>query len=119
MKKTHEHLRVNFGQTPFVYDIDKVMKDEREAIRADIQRTSSSTLHAGLDENSLIHQLIAQYLSHDGYVETARAFASEVREESRMLAGNNEAEELDLEEDMDAENRQRQLRLVSCIYARS
>jgi len=119
VKKTHEHLRVNFGQTPFVYDIDKVMREEREAIRADIQRTSSSTLHTGLDENSLIHQLIAQYLGHDGYVETARAFASEVREESRTLAGNEKAEELDLEEDMDAENRQRQFFLVPYVRERS
>ncbi len=26
LKKTGEHIRVNFGQTPFVYDIDGMMK---------------------------------------------------------------------------------------------
>lgn len=26
LKKTGEHVRVNFGQTPFLFDIDSVMK---------------------------------------------------------------------------------------------
>lgn len=26
LKKTGEHVRVNFGQTPFIFDIDSVMK---------------------------------------------------------------------------------------------
>lgn len=26
MKRPHEHLRVNFGQSPFIFDIDRVVK---------------------------------------------------------------------------------------------
>lgn len=53
---------------------------------------------------------MAQYLSHDGYVETARAFASEVRAEETALRGSPDLElegYLSVEEDHDAMNRQR------------
>jgi hypothetical protein len=47
-------------------------------------------------------------LAHDGYVETARAFAEEVNEEARALANDdNEAiPYIAAEEDLDAINRQ-------------
>ena len=54
---------------------------------------------------------MAQYLSHDGYVETARAFASEVRAEAKALRGTPESKlesYLSMEEDQDAVNRQRE-----------
>jgi hypothetical protein len=53
-------------------------------------------------------------LAHDGYVETARAFAEEVREESRSLANGSEAglKYLDPEEDSDAINRQSAYKLA-------
>ena len=55
---------------------------------------------------------MAQYLSHDGYVETARAFANEVRAEARALKGTPEPKlegYLSMEEDHDAMNRQRKI----------
>lgn len=55
---------------------------------------------------------MAQYLSHDGYVETARAFAKEVRAEARALKGTPEPNlegYLSMEEDHDAMNRQRKV----------
>ena len=55
---------------------------------------------------------MAQYLSHDGYVETARAFADEVRAEAANLRGSPESKlegYLSMEEDHDAMNRQRKL----------
>ena len=55
---------------------------------------------------------MAQYLSHDGYVETARAFANEVRAEARALKGTPEPKlegYLSMEEDHDAMNRQRKV----------
>ena len=55
---------------------------------------------------------MAQYLSHDGYVETARAFAGEVRAEAVNLRGSPESKlegYLSMEEDHDAMNRQRKL----------
>lgn len=54
---------------------------------------------------------MAQYLSHDGYVETAKAFASEVRAEATALTGTPDSKlegYLSVEEDHDAMNRQRE-----------
>lgn len=67
-------------------------------------------LHPTLDRDDLCKALIAQYLSHDGYVETARAFAGEVRAEATALIGRPESKlenYLSVEEDHDAMNRQR------------
>lgn len=52
---------------------------------------------------------MAQFLAHDGYVETARAFAEEVRSEDNALK-NGSVSSFDnyaVEEDLDAVNRQR------------
>jgi len=70
-------------------------------------------------ETMLIHDLIAQYLAHDGYVETARAFAEEVLEESRSLADGDESKirYLNAEEDVDAVNRQSKSN-TTLLYAR-
>ncbi|KAF2091266.1 ran-binding protein [Saccharata proteae CBS 121410] len=109
VKKAGEHLRVNFGQTPFVFDIDNMVKQEQLQIQREISNTSVTALRAPLDETSLIHELIAQYLAHDGYVDTARAFAAEAREESRALttSGASTVKDLEPEEDIDAINRQK------------
>ncbi|KAL1630560.1 hypothetical protein SLS56_004834 [Neofusicoccum ribis] len=112
VKKNGEHLRANFGQEPFVFDIDSEYKAsgrEQWTIQREISQTSVTSLKPAADETSLIHELIAQYLAHDGYVETARAFAAEVREVSHALAtgGTSNAKDLEPEEDIDAVNRQK------------
>jgi len=53
--------------------------------------------------------LISQYLAHDGFVDTARAFAEDVRNESRALDSNPgrlDVNPLDPERDADVVNRQ-------------
>ncbi|KAF2494087.1 Ran-binding protein-like protein [Lophium mytilinum] len=115
MRKPGETLRANFGQTPFVFDIDSMVKKEKEKIQSEINMINVPGSHSSksnrpqMDETALIHELIVQYLAHDGYVETARAFAEEVREESRSLSNNADPglKHLDPAEDMDAINRQR------------
>ncbi|KAF1813678.1 SPRY-domain-containing protein [Eremomyces bilateralis CBS 781.70] len=109
MKKPGEHLRVNFGQTPFVFDIDSMVEKERRHIQEEINKTSVERLNPPLGEDALIHQLVAQYLAHDGYVETAKAFAAEVRTESQALAEGSaiSTKNLEPEEDVDAINRQK------------
>lgn len=86
---------------------------EKEKVRDDIRRTSVATLHPPLDENALIQKLVAQYLSMDGFVETARAFASEVKKEARALANGSTnsrgSVDLEPEQDLDAVKRQREL----------
>ncbi|USP79122.1 uncharacterized protein yc1106_06396 [Curvularia clavata] len=107
MKKPGETVRVNFGQEPFAFDIDKMVQDEKAAIQAEIVRTKveSNAAH----EDALIHQLVGQYLAHDGYVETARAFSDEILAEAKALA-NDENADLPYRaavEDLDALNRQK------------
>ncbi|EKG18516.1 hypothetical protein MPH_04318 [Macrophomina phaseolina MS6] len=109
VKKNGEHLRANFGQEPFVFDIDSEYKREQWTIQHEINNTSVASLKPAADETALVHELIAQYLAHDGYVETARAFAAEVREESNALASSatTNVKDLEPEEDLDAISRQK------------
>jgi len=110
MKKPGEMVRVNFGQEPFAFDIDKMVQDEKAAIQAEIARTKTEAGALG-GEDALIHQLVGQYLAHDGYVETTRAFSDEIVEEARALA-NNDEEDVSYRaavEDLDALNRQSKL----------
>lgn len=68
----------------------------------------SSALQDGGSEESLLQELVAQYLAHDGYMDTARAFSEEVRQTSRLLYASNhrDAKESEYKEDLDAINRQ-------------
>ena len=51
---------------------------------------------------------MAQYLAHDGYIDTAKAFSEEVRQSSRLLhaTNNRDTEGSEYTEDLDAINRQ-------------
>ena len=113
MKKPGETVRVNFGQEPFAFDIDKVVQDEKAALQAEIAQTKSSP-NVSVDETELIHQLVGQYLAHDGYVETARAFAEEIIDEARALANDEDADVpyRSAVEDLDALNRQSECTFV-------
>ena len=119
------HVRANFGQTPFVFDIDTMMavsflsfqfrcppadnqQNEQMIVEKEISQARTTSLRARLDENNLIQELVAQFLAHDGYVETAKAFAKERKAESRALSKVNDeaSEDSEIEEDVDAINRQ-------------
>ncbi|KAH8728438.1 hypothetical protein GQ44DRAFT_702302 [Phaeosphaeriaceae sp. PMI808] len=108
LKKPGETLRVNFGQEPFAFDIDKVVQDEKAIIQAEIAQTNAKYKVAA-NETDFIHQLIGQYLAHDGYVDTARAFADEIAEEARALVNNEDTDTpyREAAEDLDALNRQK------------
>ncbi|KAJ6104147.1 SPla/RYanodine receptor SPRY [Penicillium sp. IBT 18751x] len=106
-KQPPVHLKANFGQEPFVFDIDGMVRQERASIQAEINNTSTDTLQPPLDESTLLQELVAQFLAHDGYVETARAFAEEVATETAALQ-NGQQEPLkkyEVEEDREAINR--------------
>ena len=63
-----------------------------------------------MNEDGLLHELVAQFLAHDGYVETARAFAEEVAGESAALHGRGDPlKKYEVEEDLEAINRQSEL----------
>ncbi|KAF2430028.1 SPRY-domain-containing protein [Tothia fuscella] len=113
MKKPNEHLRVNFGQSPFCFEIDSLVEAERRETMDLISSMPVTGLCPPLNETQLIHQLIAQYLAHDGYIDTARAFAEEVRQENKNLTYNipgsdsEASKDLEPEEDVDAIQRQK------------
>lgn len=85
MKKAGENVRVNFGQKRFVYDIDHYMKMEKAQTYEDIHQYPVNRLCPPLDESALIQALVSQYLSHDGFVDTARTFAQDVQNELKAL----------------------------------
>ncbi|CZT06326.1 related to human RANBPM NP_005484.1 [Rhynchosporium graminicola] len=65
---------------------DIQIQQEREQIRQQIEATSTAKLASPLDETDLIQSLVLQFLTHEGYVETARAFAGEVYSEKQALS---------------------------------
>ncbi|KAK0252882.1 hypothetical protein LTS09_012039 [Friedmanniomyces endolithicus] len=108
MKKPGEHLRINLGRTPFVFDIDHMMEQERQVVMAKIDKTDVSSLHPSDTESTLIHKLIGQYLAHEGYVDTAKAFAKDVHDQQQSLSNNPQPfTPPDSEDDIHAINRQK------------
>lgn len=88
-----------------------ILQQERASIQSEINSTSTDSLQPGLDESSLLQELVAQFLAHDGYVETARAFAEEVATEAAALQ-NGQQEPLkkyEVEEDREAIQRNSKL----------
>jgi hypothetical protein len=109
MRKTNDTLRANFGQEPFAFDIDNEVQKEKALIQAEITRNKGSHRdRMSTDETQFIHSLIGQYLAHDGYVDTARAFAEEVGEEVKALANDEDSHipYMNTEDDIDATQRQ-------------
>ncbi|KAL0942450.1 ran-binding protein [Colletotrichum truncatum] len=114
LKKSGEHVRVNFGQTPFVFDIEGMMTSEKSRIQKEISETSTASLAPAMSETELIQALVLQFLQHDGYVETARAFAEEINAEKKALSidPNAEIEGINVKDDEHANKRQRIRRAV-------
>ena len=103
-------ISVNFGQKPFIFDIDGMMAQQRSVVDKEIEATSISTmrLNPPMDESTLVQELVAHFLAHDGYVETAKAFAEEVKAQWKPLQSDNGSalKDFEPEEDYDAMNRQ-------------
>ncbi|KAF8254070.1 SPRY-domain-containing protein [Wilcoxina mikolae CBS 423.85] len=115
MKKAGEHIRVNFGQQGFFFDIDDYMKKEKASTYEEINKHPISQLCPPYDETTLIQFLVSQYLAHDGYVDTAKAFAQDVQKEREALQsspGPPGISCLDPKGDADAANRQKIRRAI-------
>ncbi|KAI9049895.1 hypothetical protein LZ554_006043 [Drepanopeziza brunnea f. sp. 'monogermtubi'] len=97
------------GQINMSSVADSEKQLEKKQIKQQIEMTSTANLAPPLSETDLIQSLVLQFLSHDGYVETARAFAEEIFEEKKAL--NLDSSEIiqgpDVKEDEDAGHRQR------------
>jgi hypothetical protein len=101
----------NFGQRPFVFDIDGKMLSETANVSREISKSRITSLQGQRDENSLIQDLVAHFLGHDGYVETAKAFAEEIRREKQSLSNALQANTPTVagRDDTDAVHRQSKL----------
>lgn len=62
-----------------------------------------------MNETELAQALVLQFLQHDGYVETARAFAEEIQaqKEALNLDPDVKLDGINIKDDEDANNRQR------------
>lgn len=62
-----------------------------------------------MNETELAQALVLQFLQHDGYVETARAFAEEIQaqKEALNLDPDITLDGINIKDDEDANNRQR------------
>ncbi|KAI1290615.1 ran-binding protein [Xylaria venustula] len=115
IKKAGEVIRVNFGQSPFVFKIDQLIKKEQNMIKQAIARTSVEKLVSSrMNETELIQQLVLQFLQHDGYVETAREFAQEIQAEQHALNSDPSVPimGINIKDDDDAHQRQRIRRAI-------
>lgn len=85
-------------------------QSEIHRLEEDIKKADTSKLAPHLNETELIQQLVLQFLQHDGYVDTARAFASEIQAEKQALCldPNEQVPGIDIRDDEDANNRQRE-----------
>jgi hypothetical protein len=88
-----EHVRVNFGAEPFVFDIDHYYRLEKSRLYNQVKSSEE-------DVSQRVQQLVISYLSHNGYVESARAMAEDV-------ATQTDAEPIYPAEDTDALSRQK------------
>jgi hypothetical protein len=107
-KHTGAWVSVNFGQRPFLFDIDAMMAKEQDFVHTAIMQTNMAGAKDPFADAELVQQLVAHFLAHDGYVETARAFLEEMQTEKRALSiGKDEqVESVAVEDDFDATNRQ-------------
>ena len=106
-------LRIGFLSQSLLTEPCRINQTERATIEEEIRTASTAKLRSPLDESSLLQRLVAQYLAHEGYFDSAMAFAAEIRDEADELRINGEGPRADFQvkEDVDALNRQRTGRL--------
>uniref|UniRef100_A0A1A8GT46 RAN binding protein 9 n=1 Tax=Nothobranchius korthausae TaxID=1143690 RepID=A0A1A8GT46_9TELE len=68
-----EVVDANFGQHPFVFDIEDYMREWRTKIQAQIDRCPIGEREG--EWQSMIQKMVASYLVHHSYCATAEAFA--------------------------------------------
>ena len=86
-----------------------ITQDMKLSIVKEIESANVRRLHTTLNKEQLSKALVAQYLAHDGYNETAKAFAQELRTENDLLCGTSHSSldpYLAADDDGDAAHRQ-------------
>lgn len=96
-----------------MFDIDGMMAEERRHVRNQLNQADVTQLHPPDDENALIQKLVGQYLAHEGYVETSKAFAADVRNRATPLAtSSSDSPSPGGEDDLHTMNRQKIRRAI-------
>jgi len=104
-----ELIDANFGQDPFVFDIEGEMKESQLRIRKKIEAFPPPGKHG--DWELLLHRMVSSYLVHQGYAATAEAFASS----TAVASAAGTTGPLDVGEDFASiRNRQTIGKLVMC-----
>jgi hypothetical protein len=89
-----------------------MMAEERKHVRIQLNHADVSQLHPPDDENTLIQKLVGQYLAHEGYVETSKAFASDVQDRAKSYHSGSKAPSLGGEDNVHTMNRQKIRRAI-------
>jgi len=99
-----ELIDANFGQDPFVFDIEGEMKESQLRIHRTIENFPPPGKHG--DWELLLHKMVSSYLVHQGFAATAEAFAN-------STAASNSGAPIDIGEDFASiRNRQTIQKLV-------
>ena len=88
-KRQRRELETQESQVSNIFE--RFSSEECRLAQADLHKADVSSLHPPDDENTLIHKLIGQYLAHEGYVETSKAFAADIRDQAAAPAGTGDA----------------------------
>lgn len=95
-----EVVDANFGQEPFVFDIEGEMRELKRKTRDTISQLSWPSKKYG-DPQTVIQKMVSSYLVHHGYSQTAEAFArttgDEICEELTSMRNRQEIQKLVLE----------------------
>lgn len=74
-----EVVDANFGQLPFVFDIEDMMKELKAKTKQTIESFPIPDTYG--EPQTILHRLVSSYLVHHGYCATAEAFAASTGQE--------------------------------------
>ena len=74
-----EVIDANFGQEPFKFDVEGEMRELRRKTQGVIEELCWPRRHG--DAQSVLHNMVATYLVHHGYSQTAESFAKSAGQE--------------------------------------
>lgn len=73
-----EIIEANFEKSPFKFDIERYVRDQQDSlIQTQLLPMSLCVMGETDNEQSLMHELVLDYLIHRGYADSAHAFATD------------------------------------------
>lgn len=93
LRSSGEQVRLNFGAQAFVFDIDYYYRQEKHRLYKTVRDEED-------DVSSRLQALVSAYLSHNGYIDSARAMALDISSQTNKAVSYPPI-------DTEASNRQR------------